>query len=53
MLDEVCFGYIRLGQWFPKSGAPPPPGGGVRGAKLFYSLKINKKTSIFKTSLCY
>jgi hypothetical protein len=37
-------------QWFPKYGAPPPwgaqeilKGGGARGAKLFYSLKINKK----------
>jgi hypothetical protein len=37
-------------QWFPKCGAPPRGGGaqeilkaGARGAKLFYSLKINKK----------
>jgi hypothetical protein len=40
---------ISLRQWFPKCGARPPGGaeeihkGGARGAKLFYSLKINKK----------
>jgi hypothetical protein len=38
-----------LGQWFPKCGARPPGGaqeilkGGARGAKLFYSQKINRK----------
>jgi hypothetical protein len=42
-----------LGQWFPKFGARPLGGGaqeilkgGARGAKLFYSLKINENTSI-------
>jgi hypothetical protein len=45
--DKLSFG---LGQWFPNCGGRPPgggardpQGGGARGAKLFYSLKINKK----------
>jgi hypothetical protein len=42
-------GCVGLTQWFPNCGAFPPGGaqeilkGGARGAKLFYSLKINKK----------
>jgi hypothetical protein len=42
---------ISLRHWFPKCGAHPPEGGcvcvqeiikgGAKGAKLFYSLKIN------------
>jgi hypothetical protein len=43
---------IDLEQWFPKCGARPP-GWGARGAKLFYSLKINKNASIIKKSKYY
>jgi hypothetical protein len=43
------FFFNPLKQWFPECGLRPPGGaqeilkGGARCAKLFYSLKINKK----------
>jgi hypothetical protein len=44
---DIGAGYfpnISLDQWFSKCGAQEILKGGARGVKLFYSLKINKKT---------